>query len=291
MPSHNLGQITLCDLDILGYSVAGEETVIAMPQLDVCFEVGKAPEQIIPINNVLLSHGHIDHTSGLAYYLSHRKFSGIATGTLLVPAQLTTAIQKILEGWAILDGSPIPVNLIPMKQGDEYEVRPNLFARAFYTQHVRGSLGFCLIEKRRKLKTEYLSLTGPEIVDLKKQGIAIDNTIEMPIVTYLGDTEPGSFLDYDFVTNSKILITECTFFYEDHIDRARSGHHSHVNDLAPMLESLKCEHIIISHITQRTGLNDIKYILRKRLSQETYNKIIILSQSTFESCAKIKSET
>ena len=82
MASHNLAQITIGDLDIIGYSVAGEETVVGMPQLDVCFDVGRAPDQIISINHVLLTHGHMDHAAGIAYYLSHRKFSGQKPGTI-----------------------------------------------------------------------------------------------------------------------------------------------------------------------------------------------------------------
>ncbi len=70
MPSHNLSQIQIDDLDVIGYSVAGEETVIAVPQLDVCFDMGKAPDQVIPINHILLTHGHMDHSAGFAYYLS-----------------------------------------------------------------------------------------------------------------------------------------------------------------------------------------------------------------------------
>ena len=34
MPSHNLASIKIDDLEIIGYSVAGEETVVAVPQLD-----------------------------------------------------------------------------------------------------------------------------------------------------------------------------------------------------------------------------------------------------------------
>ena len=83
MPSHNLASINIDDLEIIGYSVAGEETVVAVPQLDVCFDIGKAPDQIIAINNVLITHGHMDHAAGFAYYLSQRKFCGISPGTIL----------------------------------------------------------------------------------------------------------------------------------------------------------------------------------------------------------------
>ena len=64
MASHNLAKITIDDLDIIGYSIAGEETVVAMPQLDVCFDIGKAPDQVIAINHCLISHGHMDHAAG-----------------------------------------------------------------------------------------------------------------------------------------------------------------------------------------------------------------------------------
>jgi len=108
MPSHNLAKITIDDLDIIGYSIAGEETVIAMPQLDVCFDIGKAPDQIIPINHVLLTHGHMDHAAGIAYYLSHRNFCGQSAGTILAPEDLLSPIKDIIDAWARLDGNKLP---------------------------------------------------------------------------------------------------------------------------------------------------------------------------------------
>jgi ribonuclease Z len=93
MPSHYLAKIKIDDLDILGYSVAGEETVIGLPQLDVCFDIGKAPDQLISINHILLTHGHMDHAAGIAYYLSHRKFNGMSEGTVLTPP------NTVKPGW------------------------------------------------------------------------------------------------------------------------------------------------------------------------------------------------
>ena len=88
MPSHNLAKIEIDDLELIGYSVAGEESVVAIPQLDVCFDIGKAPDQVISINNVLLTHGHMDHAAGIAYYLSHRNFCGMSPGTIVAPKAL-----------------------------------------------------------------------------------------------------------------------------------------------------------------------------------------------------------
>jgi ribonuclease Z len=278
MASHNLAHIKIDDLDIVGYSVAGEETVVAMPQLDVCFDIGKAPDQIIPINNILLTHGHMDHAAGFAYYLSQRNFCGLSAGTILAPRDLLGPMKEIIDAWGRLDGNNVPGNIVGVKPGDEYQIKPNLVARAFPTKHGKFSLGYSVIEKRRKLKPEYAKLTGPQIVELKKQGIQIDYPLEIPIVTYLGDTQYVDFSQLKYIVESKILIAECTFYELDHTGRAEAGKHMHINEFAQLLEKLHNEHIIITHTTQRTSLREIRRILTEALSPEKYEKTILLME-------------
>jgi len=276
LPSHNLAKVTIDDLDIIGYSVAGEETVVGMPQLDVCFDIGKAPDQLIPINHVLLTHGHMDHAAGIGYYLSHRKFCGQSPGTLLAPVNLLGPIRQIINAWGRLDGNEIPVNLVGVRPGDEYRIKPNLFARVFPTRHSRGSVGYAVIEKRKKLKEEYLKLTGPQIVELKKQGVTIDYPVEIPIVSYLGDTRYVDFSQLDYIANSRILIAECTFFVDEHIDRADAGRHMHIDEFVRLIEGLNNEHIVITHLTQRTSMGEIRRILKQKLAKKTYEKVALL---------------
>ncbi|OHB63064.1 MAG: hypothetical protein A2Y77_08100 [Planctomycetes bacterium RBG_13_62_9] len=276
MPSHNLAHIQIDDLDILGYSVGGEETVVGMPQLNVCFDIGKAPDQLIPIEHVLLTHGHMDHAAGFAYYLSQRIFSGMSPGTIVAPANLIPAMREILASWGQLDGSKIPANLVGVRPGDEHQIKPNLFARVFPTKHSPGSVGFCVLEKRKKLKPEYLELTGPQIVELKKQGIQIDYPVEIPIVSYLGDTQYVDFCRLEYVMNSKILIAECTFYEDEHASRAEAGRHMHINELAQLLACMKNEHVIITHTTQRTPMPEVRRVLEEALPPEVWAKTTIL---------------
>ncbi len=276
MASHNLAKVTIGDLDIIGYSVAGEETVVAMPQLDVCFDIGKAPDQIIPINHVLLTHGHIDHSAGIAYYLSHRNFCGQKPGTILTPENLLGPIKDIINSWGKLDGNQIPVKLVGVKPGDEYQIKPNLFTRVFPTKHSRGSVGYTVIEQRKKLKPEYAKLHAQELVELKKKGVQIDDPKEIPLVTYLGDTRYVDFSQLGYIADSRIMIAECTFFADEHIERADAGRHMHIDEFVRLISRLDNEHIIITHMTQRTGINDIRKILRQKLSSERYEKIILL---------------
>ena len=277
MPSHNLSKIDAAGLELIGYSIAGEETVVGIPQLDVCFDIGKSPDQLISIGHLLLTHGHMDHAAGIAYYLSHRKFCGQAPGVVLAPEITIEPIKQIINAWGKLDGNQIPAKLIATKPGDEYKIKPNLFARAFATSHSRGSLGFAVIEKKRKLKQQYLGLSSPKIVELKKQGVTIDYEVETPIVAYLGDTQYNKrFAKLDFVAKSRVLIAECTFVDDEHTDRALAGKHMHIDDFVRMINEFDNDHIIVTHLSQRTFIGEAKKILKKKLTKQQYEKMTIL---------------
>ena len=276
MASHNLAYIKIGELEVIGYSMAGEETVVAMPQLDVCFDIGKAPDQVISVNNVLLTHGHMDHAAGIAYYLSHRNFCGLSPGTILAPENLLGPIEDIIEAWGRLDGNKIPANLVGVKPGDEYKIKPNLFTRVFPTKHSKGSVGYSVIEKRKKIRPEYAKLTGPQIVELKRQRIQIDYPVEMPIVTYLGDTQYVDFSQLKYIAECGILIAECTFYDEEHAERAEAGKHMHINEFAQLIEKMQNQYIIVTHTTQRTSMREIRETLKGALSPEKYDRLILL---------------
>ena len=52
----------------MGFSLAGEETVVAVPEYNISFDVGRAPREIIPIDNVCLTgEGGRSWNSGPGY--------------------------------------------------------------------------------------------------------------------------------------------------------------------------------------------------------------------------------
>ncbi len=276
--SRKLVQHTLSDIHLFGYSVAGEEAVIAAPELNVCFDVGKAPAAILPIDHILLSHGHMDHAAGLAYYFSQRNFIGNEDGTVLAPKALVTPIRSLLKAWGELEGHVSPARIIGMEPGDEFQVRRGLLVRSFQNNHGVPSLGYSVIEVRKKLRPEFSTKTGPELVELKKSGVAIEHAIEIPLIAYCGDTAEGSWLDHDFVKQAKVFIIECTFFEPDHVRRARAGYHLHVKDVARIVEKLENEHIVVSHITRRTPVREAKRTLSRMVSPETLSRITFLME-------------
>ncbi|MEK6643593.1 MAG: MBL fold metallo-hydrolase [Planctomycetota bacterium] len=263
----------LADIRLVGYSVAGEETVIAAPELNVCFDVGRAPQEIISIDNVFLTHGHMDHSAGLAYYFSQRNFIDNAPGTVICPQPLVQPIKELMHVWTKIEGHLSPHKVIGIAAGESFEIRRGLVAKAFDVNHRVAALGFSIVDVRHKLKQEYATLTGPELVALKKQGIAIEHQVEVPLVAYCGDTAEGAWLDLDIVRQAKVIIMECTFFEPDHIRRARDGYHLHVRDAARILMKLSNEHILLHHVSRRTGIGEAKRTLSSLVSPEIMERV------------------
>ncbi len=276
MASHRLKEIRTDYFTVLGYSVAGEETVVAVPELDICFDIGKAPDQVISINNILLSHGHIDHAAGLAYYLSHRLFCGQKRGTIFLPDALAEPVNQIMKAWSALDGSKVEADIVQVRGGDKFHIRRDLLVRVFDTNHNRNSVGYTVLNVRKKLKPEYHGKQGKELAELRRQGVEIENIIEVPLITYTGDTCSEDYSHHSHVRDSKILVIECTFFEQEHIDRAKAGKHIHIDTLADALVNMNNEKIILTHFSQRTHIKEAKRLLAEKLPPELMDKIIIL---------------
>src|SRR5947208_15606804 len=86
-------------IHVIGYSVAGEETVIQVPELNVCFDIGRAPYFALTSDIICISHSHMDHLAGLGYYLSQRHFQGMKPGTVLLPRELERPVDALLRCW------------------------------------------------------------------------------------------------------------------------------------------------------------------------------------------------
>ena len=261
---------------IAGFSLAGEETVVAVPEYDVCFDVGRAPREIIAINNLCLTHGHMDHAAGIAYYLSQRHFIGNAPGRVIVHRSLAQPLQRLMDVWSDIEGHHTPFDIVGVDALEEVELRRGLAVRPFAVNHASGALGFSLIEKRHKLKPEYHGLLGPEIVALKKKGVAIEDFVEIPLVTYTGDTAIGRFLELDFVRASRVAIVECTFFDPEHRTRAQAGRHIHVDDLPRVLEAIPDAQIAMMHLSRRTDMRLAKKILKEMIGASDLERITFL---------------
>src|SRR5690349_18079349 len=269
-------KIRLGAYHVVGYSVAGEETVTQIPELNVCFDIGRCPYFALTSDVVCITHGHMDHLAGLPYYLSQRYFQGMKGGTVLLPRELERPVDLMLKCWRDIERQNTPYTLVPMMAGQMYEVRRDFGIRAFATHHGGVSLGYSLVSIREKLKPEYMGRPGPELAQMRKDGVEIQYRLEVPLVAFLGDTTAGPVFDQPDVQNAQVLITECTFFDADHRAKAKAGRHLHLDQLVQVLPKLKNDQIVLMHVSRRTGIRRAQRLLRKKIGDEQMKNIYFL---------------
>jgi hypothetical protein len=73
-----------------------------------------------------------------------------------------------------------------------------------------------------------------------------------------------------------VLITEITFFDADHKSKAKHGKHLHLDHFVDLVAGLKNQHIVVTHVTRRTGMRRAKHLLRKRIGDDRMKNIHFL---------------
>jgi len=272
----SLGFLYCPPFRVYGESIAGEATCLAIPELDLGFDIGSCPRAMLPSKHLAITHGHMDHIGALAYYCSQRRFQGMGTAKIVCDERIPPAIKRMMDGYVDLERQRTPYDLVPLKPEQQVEIKNNIFLRGFPTEHAAPSFGYVAIERRTKLKTEYLDLPQEKLRDLKSRGVEITRTLEIPLITYLGDTQPGPHLVREDVRKSQIVICECTFFEPDHRDRAKVGQHMHVEAIAEWVRVLECQMLVLIHVSRRTNLAEARTQLVRLVGPERAEKIAFL---------------
>ena len=261
---------------VQGVSIAGEESMVQIPELDVAFDIGRCPRTALTAKYVALSHGHMDHAAGLAYYFSQRNFQGMGTGTVVVHPHLEQPIHNLMRAWIDIEAQRTPYEVIALEPDAEIEIKNNIFLRAFATVHTVPSLGYVVLERRTKLKPELVGLPQERLMQMKEAGEAITIMREVPLVCYTGDTMWGPHFERPDVLGAKILITECTFLEPGHRSRAGIGKHLHLDDIVRLLGVSKAEALVLTHLSRRTHLGIAKRQIDEALTAEQRARVHLL---------------
>ncbi|XP_042011828.1 nuclear ribonuclease Z-like isoform X2 [Salvia splendens] len=203
------------DLQIEGYpigglSIAGHETCVIMPSLNLAFDIGKCPQRAISQQFLFISHGHMDHIGGLPMYVATRGLYRMAPPTIIVPKVIKESVEKLFEAHMAMDHSELEHTLVGLDVGEEFCVRKDLKVRAFKTYHVIPSQGYIVYSVKQKLKQEYSGRPGAELKSLRLLGVEITNTYTTPEIAFTGDTMSDFITDVDNADalRAKILIME-----------------------------------------------------------------------------------
>ena len=240
------------DLTIEGNSVSGVSTYLRIGELDLIFDLGRCPISFIGTNHVFISHFHLDHYFGLPIYISQRWMAKIAPGQIFVPADGVEQLSQILNQISRLECNSIwNYELTPVQPGDRIEFRNNLVAYVLPLSHRVTSVGYLVCEVRQKLKPEFHHLEGSEIAELRRCGVEVTQSIELPKVAYLGDTNTVPLDAYPLLARSPILICECTFIQSEDQQRAEETMHFCLDQLVEIIPALQNRHIVLTHFSRR----------------------------------------
>lgn len=271
-----LGFIYAPPYRIQGVSIAGEATAIQVPELDLGFDIGECPRAMLSSNIIALSHGHMDHIAALIYYFSQRNFQGMGTGTIVCHPDLEAPICGLMDALVGIERQKTEYKIITLEPEQQMPLKGNVVLRAFNTIHTARSLGYACVELRSKLRPDLVGMPQEQLVKLKDKGEEITQTHEIPLVTYMGDTLWGKHFERPEVLDAKVLITECTFIEPGHRKRAAIGKHLHLDDIVRLLEICSCESVILTHLSRRTNLSEVRKVLDGAIPPQHRDRVHVL---------------
>jgi ribonuclease Z len=121
-------------------------------------------------------------------------------------------------------------------------------------------------ERRKKLKEEYLALTGEQIRDLRLAGTEVSHEIRLPRVCYLGDSSIEGLDRNPDMYRAEVLIMEMTFVAPDHTrDEIDKQGHIHLDDIVARADKFQNEVIIASHFSTRYNAREVERLVQAQL--------------------------
>ena len=254
------------NLTIEGYSRAAVQTYWRFPELKIGFDLGAQPWSFMGTATWFVSHGHLDHIAAIPVYVARRRMMKMDPPTIYLPESLISPVKHIFQQFTQMDRGRFPCDLVAASPGDEIELSREHVVTVVETKHSVPSLGFIVWERRKKLKSQYQSLTGEEIRSLRLAGQDVSEEKRRPLLAYLGDSAPEGLDHSPEMFEAEVLITELTFLSPHH--RRQKIHkfgHLHLDDIVERRERFKNKLIIASHFSTRYHENTILNLVEKKL--------------------------
>ena len=259
-------KLTFNNLTIEGYSRAAVQTYWRIPELKIGFDLGAQPWSFMGTGTWFVSHGHLDHIAALPIYVARRRMMKMEPPTIYLPEATIDPVKQILYNFTQLDRGKLPCRLLPIAAGNQIELSREHIVTVTPTKHSVPSFGFIVWERRKKLKSEYQSLSGEEIRDIRRSGKEVSEELRRPLIAYLGDSAPEGLDSAPEMYDAEILITEMTFLSPHH--RRQKIHkfgHLHLEDIIERRSRFKNKLIIAAHFSTRYHKNTIRNLVEKKL--------------------------
>lgn len=212
---------------------------------------------IFAIKNIWLGHEHQDHIGGLLNLLATWTS---ARGDKEKVIRIFYPRSKRLEDLRIFANeiSKAPVEWHAVTPGQIISFGDNIKVIPFKTNHTNCSVGYRIMECRKRLKKTLVGLTGAELSKIP----ASEKNEEYwhPKFVYALD---NCGADWNGCEGADLIIQDCTFLKKE--DR-RGMTHNTLEECLTYNEQIKAKRTILAHISPRYGFAD-KEKARKILPQ------------------------
>lgn len=204
------------------------------------------------LERVLLTHGHIDHISGLPGLVWARAGGmGDNEKPLQVFYPRGDSYFADMRDYLEKVRSKLPFHLewIELEAGQSIELKRGRCIETFPTQHMKGSqsLGYKIIETRRRLKPEFAEWTEKQLRQAAQQGEMEAMTQEYRAIkiAFGGDSLP---IEPELVAGSEILVHEATIL----LAKERRGQsHSTLDEALEVAAKAQPGVLLLNHISGR----------------------------------------
>lgn len=253
MELENYSKEKINNLLIQGHSRSAEKTCFYIHELKIMFDSGIATN-IIP-NVLLLTHTHTDHSYNLPKIM-YPLTTNLEKKQIFAPAQSIPTIRKFIDSIRMMENCDTyskwshRYNLIGAISDKIYPLYHTYEVETFRCYHSIPCLGYGILDKRKKLKKEFL---GQDIGKLKKQPdlyIKLFEEITIPIICYLGDTRIDVF-DNPKLKKYPVIFIECTYLEEEMLENARENMHINWVELKPWINNYVDTKFILIHFSMR----------------------------------------
>ena len=262
-----------------------------MQELKECwmFDCGEATQHQIlrtnikptKITKIFISHLHADHILGLIGFLSSRNFlldskeSGV---TIYGPVGIRQFVEQNLlfthcslnfdvkyvefsSEQCIIDNKTVVVSAYPLNHNIE------CFGYKIIFKNQKGSLD---AEKLKKLGI----MPGPFYKNIKEQDSFDYNGITYNSSEFLSEDKPKKEIVIipdtryfpqlnEFVRDSDIIISECTYLDEKDAHHARKNYHLSILDIENFITESTVKRLFLTHISARYDIDTEKRVVEK----------------------------
>ncbi len=261
-------------LTIEGYSRAAVQSYWRIPELKLGFDLGGSPWSFMGTGIFFISHAHLDHMAALPAFVARRRMMKMSPPLIYLPEEVVDPVWNMLKSWQKLDRGRMECELIGLKDGEEVQLSREHAVTAFQTKHTVPSLGFQVWDCRKKLKPEFQGKPETEIRDARISGIEVSEEIRVPLVCYTGDTAPAGLDQFETAYESRVLITEMTFYRPEHRrEKIHKFGHMHLDDIVERAERFQNELIILAHFSTRYHDNQVMNAVKKRLPEDLQSRL------------------